>query len=49
MPSSWACSMMVAPEPVSRLVSTITLAPSAMACSACDCCVVASPSALTMW
>ena len=40
--------MIVAPEPVSRLVSTITLAPSAIACSACACCVAASPSAFTM-
>ena len=46
--ASLAWSMIVAPEPVSRLVSTITLAPSAMACSACDCCVAASPSAFTI-
>ena len=47
-PASLAVSMIVAPEPVSRLVSTMTLAPSAIACSAWDCWVWASPSALTM-
>ena len=47
-PASFAESMIAPPEPVSRLTSTITPAPSAMACSACDCCVSASFSALTI-
>jgi hypothetical protein len=45
---SFARSMIVPPEPVSMLVSTMTPAPAAIACSAWDCCVAASPSALTM-
>jgi hypothetical protein len=37
-PASLAMSMIVPPEPVSLDTSKITLAPSAIACSACDCC-----------
>ena len=47
-PASFAESMMAPPEPVSMLVSTITPASAAIACSAWDCWVAASPSAFTM-
>ncbi len=47
-PASFAWSMIVAPDPLSLLVRMITAASSAIACSACDCCVSAEPSALTM-
>ncbi len=47
-PRAAAWASIAAPEPESRFVSSRILAPLVMACSAWDCCVVASPWAFWM-